>query len=146
MVRTYVAAALAAVVVLSSTARAQCHAGAAAAGQSTAALTGRTAALGNSGVLTPGLVSGQGSGQNSLAAMLQAQMMYQQLMQQQQAMLAAQQKSQAEQLAARKYRAEQSRAKTAEARQRTYARIAAENGQASKAQQRLLASYQPTRR
>src|SRR4051794_21803849 len=97
MLRVSFAAALAAVFVSGATAFGQCRGGASG-GQTTAALGGRAVSLGNTGVLTPGLL-GQGSGQNSQLAMLQAQMMYQQLMHQQQTMLAMQQKAQADQLA-----------------------------------------------
>lgn len=107
---------------------AQCRGGGGQWGGTSTGTTGTTSAAVLSGLNTGGssaLLTGPGS----LAYDLMMSQMVAQRMAQQQAMLAMQQqKVKAEKLAARKYRAENTRAQVAASRERTRALLAAKNG------------------
>jgi hypothetical protein len=101
-----------------------------------AGTTGVTSTAGLMGLgASPGLSANQGSGSLTygmpMSQIAAQQMLAAQRMAQQQAMLAMQQQQQklkAEKLAARKYRAEQSRSAVAASRARTRALLAAQSG------------------
>lgn len=114
-------------VLASSVAVAQCRGGGQGGGTSTGT-TGTTSAAVLSG-LNSGGSSALLTGPGSLAYDLMMSQMVAQRMAQQQALLAMQQqKIRAEKLAARKYRAENTRAQVAASRERTRALLAAKNG------------------
>jgi hypothetical protein len=121
----------------SNVALAQCRGGGGQGGSTgTTGTTGVTSTAGLMGLgVSPGLSANQGSGSLTYGMLMSQiaarQMLAAQQMAQQQAMLAMQQQQQqirADKLAARKYRAEQSRSQVAASRVRTRALLAAQSG------------------
>ncbi len=123
----------------------QCRGGT---GQGTAgptATTGTTAVLGRAAGLNGG--AGLLTSQGSLAYDVMLQQAFLQQMAQRQMMLAMQQQqTKQEKLAARKYRAEQTRTQVAESRARTRAALAAKNGLTPKQPATALVAFEPVGR
>jgi hypothetical protein len=136
MARISLALFLAGGLLLSDTANAQCRGGG-------AATQGTTAATGTTGIATTGGTTGAalftGPGSFAYDVMI-AQMLARQVAQQRYMLAMQQQQAKQEKLAARRYRAEQTRTAVAESRARNRAALAAKNGLTSaKAQPRALA-------
>lgn len=114
---------------------------------------GSTAATGTTGTTSAVGLTSLGGGSSSLLTgpgslaydLMMAQMVAQRVAQQQAMIAAQQQKVKAEKLAARKYRAEQTRSQVAESRARTRALLAAQNGLAG-AKQPTLVAYNAAKR
>lgn len=108
---------------------AQCRGGGGQGGTTTTGTTGTTGVTSTAGLMASGGSASVLTGQGSLAYDLTMAQLVAQRVAQQQAMIAMrQQQIKAEKLAARKYRAEQTRAQVAESRARTRALLAAQNG------------------
>ena len=138
MMRTCLFVFLAAVLA-ANVAVAQCRGGGGRGGSTaTTGTTGTTSGVGLTSLTGGGssLLTGPGS----LAYdMMMAQMVAQRVAQQQAMIAMQQQKVKAEKLAARKYRAEQTRSQVAASRERTRALLAAQNGLSAQKQPTLVA-------
>ena len=142
----FLAGLLAGKVAFPQAAQAQCRGGT---GQGTTGTTGTTATTTAALARTAGLNGGANllTSPGSLAYDMMLQQAFAQQMAQRQMMLTMQQQQmKQEKLAARKYRAEQTRTQVAESRARTRAALAAKNGLTPKQTQAALVAFDPVRR
>jgi hypothetical protein len=146
MHRNYLALVIVGGLLAASTADAQCRGGGG--GQGTTGTTTGTTTGVTTGTTGTGTTAQVLRGPGSLAFDLMAQQMLAQQIAQQRMLLAMQQqKVREEKLAARKYRADHTRAQVAESRARTRAALAAQAGlTAPTTPGKALLAYQPARR
>jgi hypothetical protein len=144
MIRIHLAILAGATLAIGTPALAQCGGGAG--GQTGTGATGTTAGLlGTTGGIggTSRLLTGQGS---FAYDMMVSQVIAQQLAQRQMMLAAHQQQIKKEKLAARQYRADQTRAQVAESRARTRAALAAQSGLKPQTSPSQALAYQPVGR